>query len=57
MTVPGAEDGWNSTATDGAIFDNRIAAANAFGSAVISAKRKAAYIQVRSSSACPPKRR
>ena len=45
VTVPGAEEGWNSTAADGAIFDNRIAAANALGLAVISAKRKAAYIQ------------
>ena len=45
VTVPGAEEGWNSTAADDAVFDNRIAAANAVGLAVISAKRKAAHIQ------------
>jgi uncharacterized protein len=45
VTVPGAEEGWNSTATGGAIFDNRIAAANAVGLAVISAKRTAVHIQ------------
>jgi pimeloyl-ACP methyl ester carboxylesterase len=45
VTVPGAEDGWRSTAAPGASFDNRIPAANALGLAVISAKRKARRIQ------------
>jgi len=45
VTVPGAVEGWNSTATDGATFDNRIAAANVLGLAMISAKRKATRIK------------
>jgi pimeloyl-ACP methyl ester carboxylesterase len=45
VTVAGAEDGWRSTAPDAARFDNRIAAANALGLAVISAKRKARTIE------------
>jgi uncharacterized protein len=45
VTVAGAEEGWRSTAPDGATFDNRIAAANALGLAVISAKGKAASIK------------
>jgi uncharacterized protein len=45
VTVAGAEEGWRSTATDAAPFDNRIAAANALGLAVISAKRKARKIE------------
>jgi len=45
VTVPGAEEGWLSTAPLDRAFDNRIAAANALGLAAISAKRKAAKIQ------------
>jgi uncharacterized protein len=44
VTAPGAKEGWNSTAPQDAPFDNRIAAANALGLAVISAKRKASKI-------------
>ncbi len=44
MTVPGAEEGWQSTVdTDGG-FDNRVAAANVIGIAVTSAKRAARRI-------------
>lgn len=45
VTAPGALQGWNSTAPQDSPFDNRIAAANALGLAVISAKRKASKIQ------------
>lgn len=44
VTAPGALQGWNSTAPQDSPFDNRIAAANALGLAVISAKRKASKI-------------
>lgn len=45
VTAPGALQGWNSTAPRDSPFDNRIAAANALGLAVISAKRKASRIE------------
>ncbi|WIM89377.1 alpha/beta fold hydrolase [Candidatus Mycobacterium wuenschmannii] len=41
VTVAGAQDGWNSTVDPGGSFDNRVAAANAVGIAVTSAKRSA----------------
>lgn len=44
VTVPGAADGWNSTVDPGGSFDNRVAAANAVGIAVTSAKRTARNI-------------
>ncbi|OBJ51833.1 alpha/beta hydrolase [Mycobacterium asiaticum] len=44
VTVPGAEDGWNSTVDPGGSFDNRIAALNVVEIAVTSAKRKARRI-------------
>ena len=44
VTAPGALHGWNSTAPKDSPFDNRIAAANTLGLAVISAKRKASKI-------------
>jgi dienelactone hydrolase len=44
VTVPGALDGWNSTTPPGAIFDNRIAAANAIGLATVTATRHARHI-------------
>jgi pimeloyl-ACP methyl ester carboxylesterase len=44
VTVPGALDGWNSTTPPGAMFDNRIAAANAFGLATVTATRHALRI-------------
>ncbi|AQT79575.1 alpha/beta hydrolase [Mycolicibacterium litorale] len=44
VTAPGALEGWNSTAPRCSPFDNRIAAANALGLALISAKRKASKI-------------
>ncbi|MEW2144090.1 alpha/beta fold hydrolase [Micromonospora vinacea] len=44
VTVPGALDGWNSTTPPGALFDNRIAAANALGLATVTATRHARRI-------------
>ena len=44
VTAPGALQGWNSTSPQDSVFDNRIAAADALGLAVISAKRRAAKI-------------
>jgi fermentation-respiration switch protein FrsA (DUF1100 family) len=44
VTVPGAQDGWNSTVDPGGSFDNRVAAANAVGIAITSAKRSARTI-------------
>lgn len=44
VTAPGALQGWNSTAPQNSPFDNRIAAADALGLAMISAKRKASKI-------------
>jgi fermentation-respiration switch protein FrsA (DUF1100 family) len=44
VTVPGAEEGWNSTVDPGGGFDNRVAAANTIGIAVTSAKRAARRI-------------
>lgn len=45
VTVSGALDGWYSTVPQGCAFDNRIAAADVVGLAVVSAKRRAANIQ------------
>ena len=45
VTAPGALQGWNSTTPQDSPFDNRIAAANALGLALISAKRKASKIK------------
>jgi pimeloyl-ACP methyl ester carboxylesterase len=44
VTVAGALDGWYSTVPPGATFDNRMAAADLIGIALISAKRRAAKI-------------
>jgi pimeloyl-ACP methyl ester carboxylesterase len=44
VTVPGAEEGWQSTVDPGGGFDNRVAAANIIGIAVTSAKRVARRI-------------
>ncbi|HXO83386.1 MAG TPA: alpha/beta fold hydrolase [Mycobacterium sp.] len=44
VTVPGAAEGWNSTVDPGGGFDNRVAAANAIGIAVTSAKHVARRI-------------
>jgi len=44
VTAPGALQGWNSTSPQDSVFDNRIAAADALGLAVTSAKRKATKI-------------
>jgi pimeloyl-ACP methyl ester carboxylesterase len=44
VTVPGAEEGWQSTVDTGGGFDNRVAAANVIGIAVTSAKRAARRI-------------
>ena len=44
VTVPGAEEGWYSTVDPGGGFDNRVAAANAIGIAVTTAKRAARRI-------------
>jgi hypothetical protein len=39
VTVAGAEEGWNSTVDPGGAFENRVAAANAVGIVVTTAKR------------------
>lgn len=44
VTVPGAEEGWNSTVDPGGVFDNRIAASSVVAIAVTSAKRAARRI-------------
>jgi pimeloyl-ACP methyl ester carboxylesterase len=44
VTVPGAQEGWQSTVDPGGGFDNRVAAANVIGIAVTSAKRVARRI-------------
>jgi fermentation-respiration switch protein FrsA (DUF1100 family) len=44
VTVPGAEEGWRSTVDPGGGFENRVAAANAIGIALTSAKRAARNI-------------
>jgi len=44
VTVAGAQDGWDSTVDPGGGFDNRVAAANAIGIALTSAKRAARTI-------------
>jgi len=44
VTVPGAEEGWNSTVSPGAVFTNQIAAAGALGLAAASALRHAPRI-------------
>jgi uncharacterized protein len=44
VTVPGAEEGWDSTVDPGGGFDNRVAAANTVGIAVTSAKHVARRI-------------
>jgi hypothetical protein len=44
VTVPGAQEGWNSTVDPGGGFDNRVAAANTIGIAVTTAKRAARRI-------------
>jgi pimeloyl-ACP methyl ester carboxylesterase len=44
VTVPGAEEGWQSTVDPGGGFDNRVAATNVIGIAVTSAKRMARRI-------------
>lgn len=44
VTVPGAEEGWNSTVDPGGTFDNRIAASSVVAIAATSAKRAARRI-------------
>lgn len=44
VTVPGAEEGWNSTVSPGFTFTNQIAAAGALGLATVSALRGAESI-------------
>lgn len=44
VTVPGANEGWQSTVDPGGTFDNRVTAASAVQIAVTSAKRAAARI-------------